>query len=462
MTLLTAVLLARRQLRGGTAPYTFAASEVRTEIAISNQDRAGKSYLTWAPVSATIRLLDPDSAAPVSVVVGNQNPARGGQLEFGTSRTAALTGTLSLTLPANGSPVRFFVAGDFPKASSAEGDAIMRCAVARSGRELSTKAVTVRVRKNANALSPAERDRFVMALAKLNNQGTGLFRDFRAMHRERAALMQAHGAPGFLSWHRAYLLDLERELQKIDASVALPYWRFDQPAPNLFTQDFLGQTAPAGNVTFSATNLLRFWTTDGQTGISRRPRFNVATQGAFVRGQAATLLMGGRRPDAIFDSGPSVDPVTRTRGFDGMEGDPHGTAHTSFLGWIQDAATAPRDPLFFLLHCNVDRLWGLWQWFNNRFDGLQANTYFFRRTGGSANATDLGHNLGDTMWPWNNVRTPPRPSTAPRTPFPAAGNAPGPGATPKVGDMIDYHGQLREASYAGFAYDDVPYGIAPP
>jgi tyrosinase len=435
---------------------------MRTEITISTPDGAGKNYLTWAPVSATIRLLDPDSAAPASVVLSNKDTSHGGQLEFGTSRTAALNGTLNLTLPANGSPVRFFVAGDFPKASSDDGDAIIRSAAAGTGRELSTKAVMVRVRKNANALGPAERTRFVTALAKLNSQGTGLFKDFRSMHREPAALNQAHGAPGFLAWHRAYLLDLERELQRIDASVALPYWRFDLPAPNLFTPDFLGQTAPAGNVTFSATNLLRFWTTDGQTGISRRPQFNVATQSAFVKGQAATLLMGGRTPNAIFDSGPQADPVTGTGGFDGMEGDPHGRAHTSFQGWLQDPATAPRDPLFFLLHCNVDRLWGLWQWFNNRFDGTQPKTYFFRGTGGTANATALGHNLGDTMWPWNNVRTPPRPSSAPRTPFPAAVNAPGPGSSPKVGDMIDYHGMLRESSYTGFGYDDVPYGIAPP
>ena len=63
---------------------------------------------------------------------------------------------------------------------------------------------------------------------------------------------QAHGAAGFLPWHRAYLLDLERELQAIDPSVALPYWRFDQPAPNLFTRDFLGVSDALGTVQFSA------------------------------------------------------------------------------------------------------------------------------------------------------------------------------------------------------------------
>ena len=34
----------------------------------------------------------------------------------------------------------------------------------------------------------------------------------------------------------------------IDPSVALPYWRFDQSAPNVFTRDFMGESdAPPTN-----------------------------------------------------------------------------------------------------------------------------------------------------------------------------------------------------------------------
>ena len=51
----------------------------------------------------------------------------------------------------------------------------------------------------------------------------------------RESTVEAHGFSAFYPWHRAYLLDLERELQNIDPSVSLPYWRFDQPAPGLFT-----------------------------------------------------------------------------------------------------------------------------------------------------------------------------------------------------------------------------------
>jgi tyrosinase len=316
----------------------------------------------------------------------------------------------------------------------------------------------VRVRKDANSLTASERDRFVIALAKLNDQGAGVFKDFRAMHKDPAALGQAHGAAGFLCWHRAYLLDLERELQKIDASVAVPYWRFDRPAPNLFTADFLGESGQqlVAPVIFSATNLLRFWVTDSQSGIRRRPLFDVGTQSANVSEDARTLLLGGQRPTAFFDLGPNGTA------FRGMEGDPHGRAHTSFEGPIQNPSTAPRDPLFFLLHCNVDRIWGRWQWFNDRFDETQANTYFYRGSAGDPGSTLIGHNLRDTLWPWDDDTNPPRPNNAPRTPFSDGPMAQGPGATPTVGDMIDYHGLLKQTAYLGYGYDDVPFGVAPP
>lgn len=439
---------------------------MRVEIAIANASAAGRNYLTWAPVRATLRLLDapPNGGEPVAVTIRNQNPQAGGQVEFALSRGDRRTAALDLKLPTDSSPVEFFVAGVLGRPSSADGDAVLQVTRAGTAQPLATRRVMVRIRKNANQLSPAERTRFTTALAQLNDQGTGLFRNFREMHQEDLALVQAHGAPGFLSWHRAYLLDLERELQRIDPSVSLPYWRFDQPAPNVFSRDFMGESGPAGNLVFSPTNLLRLWRTDGGPGISRRPQFDPLTEPARnpfgpLLSQAATLAMGGA--NAVFDTGPDFAGDPRRGGFDEMEGNPHGSAHVSFLGWIRDPATAPRDPLFFLLHCNVDRLWAMWQWLNDRFDGTQPNTYFFRGTATSPDAALIGHNLRDTMWPWNNQRGGPRPNNAPRTPFPTVPTATWPGPTPTVGDMIDYQGFRKATSAMNFAYDDVPYGIAP-
>src|SRR6185369_6956111 len=147
---------------------------------------------------------------------------------------------------------------------------------------------TVRIRKNANNLTPGERDRFIAAFAQLNNAGLGRFADFRDMH-TNVSSPQAHGAPGFLPWHRAYLLDLERELQAIDPSVALHYWRFDQGSPNIFTLDFLGVSNALGTVQFSATNPLQFWKTDGVQGINRRPFFATSVAPPGLRTETQTL-----------------------------------------------------------------------------------------------------------------------------------------------------------------------------
>jgi tyrosinase len=292
--------------------------------------------------------------------------------------------------------------------------------------------VMVRIRKNANTLATAERDRFVAAFAQLNNQGLGRFADFRNMH-TNVSSPQAHGAPGFLPWHRAYLLDLERELQAIDASIALPYWRFDRPAPNLFQPDFLGVSDSLGTVGFSNSNPLQFWKTDGVQGINRRPLFSIGSAPPGLRSEVQTLALG-----------------TQYRLFRTMEGNPHGTAHTSFGGSISSIGTAAKDPLFFLLHCNVDRLWAKWQRQNGRFDPALATSY-------DSGANPIGHNLPDTMWPWNGVTGSPRPPTAPGGALAGSPCVSAPGPQPNVRSALDYQGNVSAASRMGFDYDDVAF-----
>ncbi len=70
--------------------------------------------------------------------------------------------------------------------------------------------------------------------------------------------------------------------------------------------------------------------------------------------------------------------------------------------------------------------------------------------------TRVGHNLMDTMWPWNGETGGPRPTTAPRQPLLSSRVVAGPPTTPKVGDLIDYQGQ-HGAEPCGFDYDDVPF-----
>jgi hypothetical protein len=137
-----------------------------------------------------------------------------------------------------------------------------------------------------------------------------------------------------------------------------------------------------------------------------------------------------------------------------MEGDPHGFAHTSFRGPISSVPTAVRDPLFFMLHANVDRLWAKWQWVKRRANPADAAAY------APPSPNRIGHHLVDTMWPWNGVTGNPRPPTAPGGPFPPTAVTPLPGQTPTVEAMFDHLG-VTNGTPLGYAYDDVPFELPP-
>lgn len=361
--------------------------------------------------------------------------------------------------------------------------------------------VMIRARRNANTLSGVARDDFLFALGKLNGikldddptagPGRGPYvTDFVATHVDGANASE-HGDSHFLPWHRLYLLDLERQLQAIRPTVTLPYWRFDQPAPNLFNEDFMGAMDriprdvsqpggafdPGGNNTklagFANDNPLARWQIRDAQGIPRAARFDprseaangvINTQtgrGIDVIDQLATLRLGEGTPDpanALLGS-PSWRP---SRGFARMEETPHGAAHVSFNGRINQVPVAPHDPLFFLLHANIDRLWILWQSIFARDEPLDTLSYPYQ-TAGSANAWEV---VGAEQWPWNDGLSEPgglRPPGTRRQNFTASDvGTPAPGRSPTIRDTIDAYGHRQPDDYLGFCYDDVPFNHAQP
>jgi tyrosinase len=399
-------------------------------------DPQGRVFLTWVPVQATARLVG-GSTGPLTDVILRSAGTVGG-LVFDTVRSDQGTSSLALSLPGNGQPVTFWVAGEFQKPSAAYGDAVIQATDKTTGAVLGTKAVMVRIRKNAQTLPAPERDRYLATLGTLNAQGQGAYRDFRDIH-TAVSDREMHGNVGFLPWHRAYVLDLERALQALDATVTVPYWRFDQPAPALFTRDFMGETDPNDRVVFKPGHPLEHWRTDNDSGITRGLLFPVNGP-ANVITETKTIALGGN--SGVYSR------------FRGMEGNPHGSAHVSFDGPINFPPTAVKDPLFFMLHANIDRLWAKWQWIKHRESSTDPNAYQPPPNG------RIGHHLGDTMWPWNGVTTSPRPPTAPGGPFPDTASTPAPGRKPKVENMLDYQA-VTGGDLLGFGYDDVPFDLPP-
>ena len=411
------------------------------EIEINGSAAPSARFIAYAPSPARIRQTPCGADVQVNL---ESKPAQsgGGQAVFYATPGSKSQATLQLTLPANGAWVSFGLGGKFQAPSVDDGDCLL---VATAGAQSLTVPLMVRVRKNGNKLLPRERDRFLNALAKLNARGTyQTFRDIHVLGDRNVVYSQEHAGPHFLPWHRTYLLDLERELQAVDPTVSLHYWRFDEPAPNVLSDTFIGATRQVreggspSNVTFVAGHPLSGWVTDGMPGISRSAIFDTRTRpapgpsGFALLNQAATLALG-----------TTYTPFAR------METSPHGAAHVSFVGWIQQIATAAKDPLFFMLHSNVDRLWALWQWLNRRTDPASLQSYEGQNVD--------GRRVGDTTWPWNGVVTPPRPNFAPGGPMPPSPVTAAPGPTPTIGGVVDFQGQTSPAAHIGYGYDDVPF-----
>jgi tyrosinase len=193
-------------------------------------------------------------------------------------------------------------------------------------------------------------------------------------------------------------------------------------------------------VEFTAAHPLNTWRTDGALGISRTPFFATGSAPPGLRTEVQTIALGGTAPNATYAN------------FDALEFNPHGSAHVSFDGFLSQIPTAARDPLFFMLHANVDRLWAKWQWVHRRTSPAEPHSF------AAASPNRIGHRLPDTMWPWNGVTSAPRPPTAPGGTFRPSPAAAVPGLSPIVRAMIDFQA-VGGGPALGFAYDDVPFEL---
>src|SRR5436305_6157152 len=165
------------------------------EFRINNSTDPKARFVSWSPSACEIRVTDATGAAVpgATVQITGKSSAAGGVLAFRKGTTGAFSNSISLTTNTTGVGGPFFVAGKFGSASATNGDVSIQAIVA--GKLAGSLPIMVRIRKNANNLTPAERDRFVAAFAQLNNNGAGRFADFRDMH-TAVSSPQAHGAPG--------------------------------------------------------------------------------------------------------------------------------------------------------------------------------------------------------------------------------------------------------------------------
>ncbi|UTS90333.1 tyrosinase family protein [Rhizobium anhuiense] len=450
--------LAFTGLPQNTVAQTIALIEIR------DSPQGEDDFLCWSPVAARVKLAQPGPMdVPVTLRSGAIGPSAGvvGFMESDvavTPSTFAPKKELPIVLKGDGSWVEFNLFG--LKASDGEKDIAVRAELG-DGSAIGQTMTMVRVRKDAEQLSPKERNNFLSVLAQWKKV-PGLarptrFEDFYTTH-EDAFSKGIHSGFGanpsnFLPWHRAFLLNFERELQAIDQTVALPYWKFDAPAPQLFSAEFLGAKVPGTNeVELASTNPIRGWSAPPGQLLTRAKSASV--QAPMNPGVLGALACTSANCPNIFRE------TTDT-----FEMNYHNSAHGFILGWLGGGAS-PKDPLFFLLHANVDRGWAHWQQARDRFDSASEKSYTpeGRYPGSVQNKMKEGLFAEDEMWPWGHKQgdwgTPgvPDDDWLPyRFSFPAAPGLPLSGIDfPTPAKMIDYMG-VRGGPELGFCYDDMAY-----
>lgn len=197
------------------------------------------------------------------------------------------------------------------------------------------------VRRDQSTMSAEERTRFLDGITQLITDGTWgqLVVDHAGPESTFPFLNHGFVEPRtvstqrFLPWHRVYLRRLEENLQQIDARIFLPYWRgwADRAIPQ-WLEGFTPNVPLPNNGIVGQPNPLPV--TRGPAGTSFPSR-----------GQVINELS-------------STDFTTMTTA---LEGGSHGDVHVAVGGTMRNASIASADVLFWMHHCEIDRLWSLWQ-----------------------------------------------------------------------------------------------------
>jgi tyrosinase len=165
-----------------------------------------------------------------------------------------------------------------------------------------------------------------------------------------------HGNYFFAPWHRMYLYYFERILRAAsgDPNFALPYWNYTNPT-NRALPLALRQPADESNSLF-VRQRNQHW--GGLNNGAKLPGSATANwlHLSFTNYTAPAGTMGSFGGQAIPDTVHYDDPHGALEAW-------HDIIHVitgGEGGWMNDPNIAGRDPIFWLHHNNVDRLWKRW------------------------------------------------------------------------------------------------------
>jgi tyrosinase len=204
--------------------------------------------------------------------------------------------------------------------------------------------LAVITRKRSSRMTVEEQNRYISVIRTLlNTPGNPYGRlvgiHANPLHRMHGIMSQfwPQSIERFLPWHRRYLLELERMMRRIDPKAFIPYWD---------------------------------WTTDRQLP-GWLVNFNPMVTAIDENGNQQDIPVSRNQsplPANFVDVASILKATTYTQFTSALEAVPNRGPHNFVHGWLGDSGgpmgqipRAPADPIFWLHHAQVDRIWSIWQ-----------------------------------------------------------------------------------------------------
>jgi len=186
-----------------------------------------------------------------------------------------------------------------------------------------------------------------------------------------------HGSWFFLPWHRMYLGFFEQIVRAAvvklggPADWTLPYWNYSDTSnpkakilPPAFREPKLPDGSPNPLFVMSGVNILRAPAINGGNAAA------IPDRDVDISGCLGKTFFSPSTDITVGDLGFG-GPATAANhdghffGVRSVESGPHNAIHMDVggdqtLGWMTDPDTAALDPIFWLHHANIDRLWAVW------------------------------------------------------------------------------------------------------
>jgi tyrosinase len=178
-----------------------------------------------------------------------------------------------------------------------------------------------------------------------------------------------HGSWFFLPWHRGYLLAFETNIRdaviKLNgpADWALPYWNYFKPSEFKLPPAFASPNWPDGQGDNPLFVEQRYGpNSDGNVYVPV-DQINLNAMNDDFTGVASGGSPGFGGVDTGFEHAGSVHGGIETQPHDWVHGLVGGSdpQNPQLPGLMSDPDTAGLDPIFWLHHANIDRLWEVWR-----------------------------------------------------------------------------------------------------